>query len=95
MKLPLAIGAVSAAHGHGGLCDPKRSRRAAASSLTLDAIAAPVADDSYSLQLTTAGTRTILSWIEGAAPDTTLKFAERTASGWSERCRSSRAARSS
>ena len=43
-----------------------------------------MADDSYSLQLTTAGTRTILSWIEGAAPDTTLKFAERTASGWSE-----------
>jgi hypothetical protein len=53
-------------------------------SLTLEAIAAPVAHDSYSLQLTTAGTRTILSWIDGAAPDTTLKFAERTASGWSE-----------
>jgi hypothetical protein len=52
--------------------------------LTLDAIAAPAAHDGLSLQLTTAGTRTIMSWIEGAAPDTTLKFAERTASGWSE-----------
>jgi hypothetical protein len=52
--------------------------------LMLDAIATPVAHDSLSLQLTTAGTRTIISWIEGAAPDTTLKFAERTASGWSE-----------
>jgi hypothetical protein len=52
--------------------------------LTLDATAAPVSPDSYSLQLTTAGPRTIISWIEGAAPDTTLKFAERTASGWSE-----------
>ena len=52
--------------------------------LTLEVIAAPAAHDSLSLHLTTAGTRTIMSWIDGAAPDTTLKFAERTASGWSE-----------
>ena len=52
--------------------------------LTLDAIAAPVASDSLGVQLATAGTRTIVSWIEGAAPDTTVKFAERTATGWSE-----------
>jgi hypothetical protein len=52
--------------------------------LTLEAIAAPAAHDSLSLHLTTAGTRTIMSWIDGVAPDTTLKFAERTASGWSE-----------
>ena len=52
--------------------------------LSLTAIAAPAAHDSLSLQLTTAGSRTIMSWIEGAAPDTTLKFAERTASGWSD-----------
>jgi hypothetical protein len=63
-----------------------RTDPAAASipALALEPLAAPAVPDSYSLQLSTAGTRTVMSWIEGAAPDTTLKFAERTASGWSE-----------
>jgi hypothetical protein len=52
--------------------------------LTLEAIASPAPPDSLSFQLTTAGTRTVMSWIQGVAPDTTLKFAERTASGWSD-----------
>jgi hypothetical protein len=57
---------------------------AAIPALSLERIPAPAAADSLGLQLTTAGNRTIMSWIEGAAPDTTLRFAERTASGWSE-----------
>ena len=57
---------------------------AAIPALSLERIPAPAAADSVGIQLTTAGNRTIMSWIEGAAPDTTLRFAERTASGWSE-----------
>jgi hypothetical protein len=63
-----------------------RTDSAAASmpTLALEPLAAPVVPDSYSVQLSTDGSRTIMSWIEGAAPDTTLKFAERTGAGWSE-----------
>lgn len=53
-------------------------------SFAIEAIAAPPAAGVGSLQLTTGGTRTIISWIEGAWPGAALKFAERTASGWSD-----------
>ena len=33
--------------------------------------------------MTTEGSRAILSWMERAGPLATLKFAERTATGWS------------
>src|SRR5262245_21013965 len=52
--------------------------------LTPEPITAPVTDDSVTLQLTSAGGRTIASWIEATSSGTTLKFAERTTSGWSE-----------
>jgi hypothetical protein len=65
-------------------CGTRRAAQEAMPALTLEPIAAPPAQDSLSVQLTTAGTRTIMSWIDGAAPDTTLKFAERTSSGWSQ-----------
>jgi hypothetical protein len=47
-------------------------------------LASPAARNTTEPQLTTEGSRTILSWLELAGPHTTLKFAERTVSGWSD-----------
>jgi hypothetical protein len=55
----------------------------AAWTLTIEPLAAPAGDSSSAPQLTTEGTRTMLSWMERAVPRTLLKFSERTASGWS------------
>ena len=43
----------------------------------------PAGTGSMAPQITSEGARAILSWIEGAGPATALKFAERTATGWS------------
>jgi hypothetical protein len=43
----------------------------------------PAGAESSAPQLTTNGNRAILSWMERDGPRATLKFAERTASGWS------------
>jgi hypothetical protein len=50
----------------------------------LETIAFPGGGSSAEPQFTRQGNRTILSWLELAGTHTTLKFAERTASGWSE-----------
>jgi hypothetical protein len=55
-----------------------------ASTLTLDALPSPAQGASSGPQLTTAGDRAILSWIESANFRGTLKIAERTDAGWSE-----------
>jgi hypothetical protein len=47
-------------------------------------LASPAGKNTTEPQLTTEGSRTILSWLELAGTHTTLKFAERTASGWSD-----------
>jgi hypothetical protein len=52
--------------------------------LAVEAIATPAGPNSSSPQLTVDGDRAILSWIERAGKQASLKFAERTASGWSE-----------
>ncbi|MGE0446784.1 MAG: sialidase family protein [Vicinamibacterales bacterium] len=51
--------------------------------LAFEPVASPAAGVSLAPQLTTSSTGTILSWIEQAGDTATLKFAERTASGWS------------
>src|SRR5438093_10927648 len=51
--------------------------------LTVDALASPAGAESASPQLTAEGDRVILSWMERADARATLKFAERTTSGWS------------
>ncbi len=46
-------------------------------------LASPAAVGSMAPQITVEGGRAILSWIEGAGPAMALKFAERSATGWS------------
>jgi hypothetical protein len=71
--LAIAIGAASC-------------RRAAdiGAPLTLEEIALPSPPGSGMPQITATGDRAILSWLEIAPAGATLKFAERTANGWSE-----------
>src|SRR5206468_9154024 len=54
------------------------------SAITLEPLASPAGQNTTEPQFTTDGTRTILSWLELADAHTALKFAERTASGWSD-----------
>ena len=51
--------------------------------LTIDSVSSPAGAESSAPQLTVEGDRVILSWMERAGSSATLKFAERTASGWS------------
>jgi hypothetical protein len=50
----------------------------------LEPIPSPAAGSATAPQLTTAGSRTILSWLEETGSGASLKFAERTGTGWSE-----------
>ena len=52
--------------------------------LAVEPIASPAGANSSAPQLTVEGDRAILSWIERSGKQAALKFAERTASGWSE-----------
>ncbi len=51
--------------------------------LAVDAINSPAGANSSVPQMTTQGDRVVLSWVERAGTKSTLKFAERTSSGWS------------
>ena len=51
--------------------------------LAVEPIPSPASGTTTAPQLTVNGDRTILSWLETADARTTLKFAERTSSGWS------------
>jgi hypothetical protein len=53
-------------------------------SLTVEAVGSPAGANSSAPQLTVEGDRAILSWIERSGTMSALKFAERTATGWSE-----------
>ena len=50
----------------------------------IDPLTAPAGADSGQPQLTVEGARAIVSWLETHGKHTTLKFAERTPSGWSD-----------
>jgi hypothetical protein len=52
--------------------------------ITPEPLASPAGEHTTEPKLTTEGSRTILSWLEIAGTHRTLKFAERTASGWSD-----------
>ena len=52
--------------------------------LTIQQVSIGAAEGSAQPQLTAMGDRALLSWIERSGKLATLKFAERTASGWSE-----------
>ena len=51
--------------------------------LTVEPLSSPAGSGSSAPQLTSEGDRTLLSWMERAGGRATLRFAERTASGWS------------
>jgi len=51
--------------------------------LTLESLSSPAGEQSSAPQLTSESERIFLSWMERAGPRAALKFAERTASGWS------------
>src|SRR5262249_26591616 len=53
-------------------------------SVTIEPLSSPSLGVSAEPQLTTQDGRTILSWIERDGARATVKFAERTSSGWSE-----------
>ena len=53
-------------------------------SLTVTPLAAPAGANTAEPQLTTEGHRTILSWVDLSGNRAVLKFAERTAAGWSD-----------
>jgi hypothetical protein len=50
----------------------------------IEPLTAPAGADSGQPQLTVEGERAIVSWLETHGKHTTLKFAERTSSGWSD-----------
>ena len=52
--------------------------------LAVEPVASPAGANSSAPQLTVEGDRAILSWIERSGTTSAFKFAERTASGWSE-----------
>jgi hypothetical protein len=59
-------------------------RPAASWPVTVTELASPAAADSGQPQLTASKGTAVLSWIERAGTRATFRFAERTASGWSE-----------
>jgi hypothetical protein len=75
--LALALGGLALATAQA----PVPARGAAA--LTVEQVQSPAGADSSEPNLTVQGERIILSWLEVAGERGTLKFAERTASGWS------------
>ena len=52
--------------------------------LHLEPLPSPAADATAQPQLTASADGVVLSWLENAGSQTTLKFSERTAAGWSE-----------
>jgi hypothetical protein len=70
----------------GGDAPPPLSAAAtsAAWTLLLEPLTSPAGDASAQPQLTSSKDGVILSWLENAGSQTTLKFSERTAAGWSD-----------
>src|SRR5262245_4669953 len=56
----------------------------AAPALTVQPLTAPAGADAEAPNLSVTGDRVILSWIEKHEDHVMVKFAERTASGWSD-----------
>ena len=60
-----------------------RSAADTSAPLKIDALPSPAGANSSEPQFTAQGDRVILSWVELTGQRAALKFAERTASGWS------------
>jgi hypothetical protein len=66
------------------LCLMARAPHAADRAITIEPLTSPAGANSSAPQLTVEGDRAILSWIERSGKQSALKFAERTAGGWSD-----------
>src|SRR5204862_6458813 len=66
-----------------GCSTPKTPPASATVPLGVKEDSSPAGPSSAEPQLTASGAGVILSWLENVNGDTTLKFSERTASGWS------------
>ena len=62
---------------------PPAAAAAGATTITIEGLPSPAGANSAEPQITMQGDRVILSWLEVTGERSTLKFAERTASGWS------------
>jgi len=66
-----------------GQSTPQSSTKQSAPPMRIETLQSPAGANSSEPQLTAQGDRVILSWLEVSGDRATLKFAERTASGWS------------
>ncbi len=66
-----------------GQARPALPAAADARPIVVEPVVSPAGPNSSAPQLTVEGDRAILSWIERSGKQSSLKFAERTASGWS------------
>jgi hypothetical protein len=66
------------------LCLMTRAPHAADRAPAIEPLPSPAGANSSAPQMTVEGDRAILSWIERSGKQAVLKFAERTAGGWSE-----------
>lgn len=57
---------------------------ASQAAFTIEALPSPAGSEAASPELTVSGDRMILSWVEQSGMGATVKYAERTASGWSQ-----------
>lgn len=81
---PLLIGAFTIFIAIAVRAQQPGAPRTAGGTLDIEPLTSPAAANTVEPQLTTENGRTILSWLELAGTRTTLKFAERTSTGWTE-----------
>src|SRR5262245_86441 len=77
---------LAAAHGHTIAADaaaPPQKAAAPAWAVKLDPLPAPSGTHSSGPRLTVSGRGVLLSWVERSGESTSLKFAEKQATGWS------------
>lgn len=81
---PMTAFALAAAAAAAACAQTAAPPSAAAWTLRLETLPSPAGDASAQPQPTSSNGDVILSWLENAGSQTTLKFSRRTAGGWSE-----------
>lgn len=80
----VVIGYMLTAIGTSGCAGSEHRSDTSLPALTIESVATPAPPESGSVQLMSAASRTMLSWIERAGDRQTLKFSERKDSRWSD-----------
>lgn len=84
-RLVFPVGALAAAFGIAATALPAQPTVASQGApFRIEALPSPAGADTQSAQLTSSGGRTILSWVETRGEQAVVRFAERTAAGWSD-----------